>query len=120
MFAIRKEQYSVFEKNELKKFEDPTYLHLNELYPDQCQDLGEARLRSLIQYGIQRAASYELLAAGDVRTYIEVMMLLGSEFYKYPKYSWAEKLLTDKATNDPNVRVARVHETAVKLRSEKP
>ncbi len=119
MFTLRKEQFAVFERMEIAKFENPVYLRLNELFPEKCQDFGEALVRNLIRYGIQRAASYEILGAVDVRTYIDVMMLLGPDFDKDPNYPWAEKLLRDKNVTDPGVRVARVHETAVKLQSEK-
>jgi hypothetical protein len=119
MFAIRKEQFAVFERHEIAKFEGPCYLRLNEVFPGQCQDLGETRVRDMIRYGIQRAASYEIGASDDVRTYIDVMMLLGRDFDKDPNYPWARKLLCDENLKDPSVRVARVHEVASKLRSEK-
>jgi hypothetical protein len=120
MLTIRKEQFALFERSEITKFEEPTYLRLNELFPEKCQDLGETRLRKMIHYGIQRSSSYGITAADHVRTYIDVMMLLGPDFDKDPKYPWAEKTLGDKDySKDPKIRVARVHEEAVKLHSEK-
>ena len=114
MLTIRKEQFAVFEKHEIKKFEDPTYLHLNILYPERCQDIGEPRLRRMIQYGIKRAASYGIRLENDVRKYIEVMLLLGPDFDKDPKFPWAASLLNDKDLGDPKVKATRLHETARK------
>lgn len=117
MLTIRKEQFAVFQQHELGKFEDPTYLRLNELYPEKCQDFGETRLRRLIRYGVQRAASYKIGAPDDVRTYIDVMMLLGPDFDKDPAYAWAAEILNDAEVTNSNLRVTRLHETALKTRA---
>jgi hypothetical protein len=114
MLTIRKEQFAVFEKNEIKKFEDPTYLHLNILYPERCQDIGEPKLRRMIQYGVKRAFSYAIQLENDVRKYIEVMLLLGPDFDKDPKFPWATSILNDKNLSDPGIKATRLHETAVK------
>jgi hypothetical protein len=68
----------------------------------------------LIQYGIKRAASYGIQLENDVRKYIEVMLLLGPDFDKDPKYPWATSILTDKNLTDPKVKADRVYETARK------
>lgn len=114
MLAIRKEQFDAFEKQEVKKFEDPTYLHLNELYPDQCQHLGETKLRRTIQYGIKRAAAYGIQREDDVRKYVEVMVLLGPDFDKDPKFPWASSVLNDEKLKDPKAKATRLYETARK------
>jgi hypothetical protein len=119
MLTIRKEQYSVFEQNEILKFENPTYIHLNQLYPEQCQDLGEPRLRRMIKYGIQRAATYEIRTAESVHKYIEVMLLLGQDFDKDSNYPWAEKLLNDENLRNPKTKADRVHESALQYLSKK-
>jgi hypothetical protein len=114
MLTIRKEQFAVFQSNELTKFEEPTYLRLNSLYPAKCQDLGETHLRKLIRYGVQRAASYEITRTEEVRTYIDVMMLLGPDFDKDANYPWAKSLLQDEAVKDAKIKVDRLHQTAIK------
>jgi len=114
MFTIRAEQFAVFEKHEIKKFEDPTYLQLNITYPERCQDIGEPKLRRMIQYGVKRAAAYGIQLENDVRKYIEVMLLLGPDFDKDPKFPWAASLLNDKNLSDPKVKATRLYETAMK------
>lgn len=114
MLTIRKEQFAAFEKQEVKKFEDPTYLHLNKLYPVQCQNLGESKLRQMIQVGIKRAAAYGILREHDVRKYIEVMVVLGPDFDRDTKFPWASSLLNDEKLKDPKAKANRLYETAMK------
>jgi hypothetical protein len=114
MLTIRKEQFAVFEKEEIKKFEEPTYLHLNILYPERCQDIGEPKLRRMIQYGIKRAASHGIQLENDVRKYIEVMLVLGPDFDNDPHFPWAASILTDESLKDPKLKASRLHETAMK------
>lgn len=80
MLVIRTEQMEVLEAAAMRAFEDRTYKHLQRYFPRHCMLLGEEQMRRVIQQGWQKAKSYDLTAECCVRSYIELMCLLGSGF----------------------------------------
>jgi len=96
MLSMRRDQLAAFSQAEVNKFEDWMVAHLGRFFPRQCSKLGELQLRETIQYGIKRAASYELLAKRDVCKYIDVMIALGRDFDKDKRYPWAAQTLAKR------------------------
>src|SRR5581483_4821649 len=102
MLAVRAEQMALFSAAAEKQFEDWMVVHLNKFFAQKCSSLGEERLRELIRYGIRRASSYRVTIRREVCKYIDVMLVLGRDFDKDPKYSWAKETLD--ADIDPAVK----------------
>ena len=101
MLSMGKEQLAVFSQAEVRKFEDWMLSHLGKFFPRECRTMDETNLRDIIQYGIKTGASYGLFAKRDVCKYIDVMIVLGRDFPKNKRYTWAPDLLgrkTDSAT----------------------
>lgn len=69
--------------------------HLRQFFPDDCAELGDARLRDLIHWGIARAAHHGIEVEVDVCRYLDLMMALGQRFDSDPAYPWALPILSN-------------------------
>src|SRR3954469_13166811 len=92
---IRQEQMARLSRVHRRKFEDCVAEHLNRCFPDKCAVLGEARLRHVIRYGIERAASHGINLERDVCKFIDLMFAFGYGFDKSPDLPWVSPILED-------------------------
>jgi len=113
MLEIRPAQMKVFEEAALLRFEDEMVGHLRQLAPQHCNAVGEEGLRQVIRTGFKRAAGYSLTNRGPVRFYLDLMIMLGSDFDTDPQYPWAAALLKDSAIPDQMTRAERLYEKAM-------
>lgn len=113
MFKIRKEQLEAFKRVAVDNYEDRMVVHLKKFFPEQCAELGYAKIRETIQYGIRRAASYGIVAERDVCLYLDIMFTFGRDFDKDSKFPWAQHILNNKALSDPTARINRLHDVAL-------
>lgn len=111
MLNIRKEQMEALAQVAIRAFEDRTYAHLLEYFPNHCAILGEARMRQAIAFGWAKSASYGLTGECCIRTYIEFMCLLGSRFDTDPLLPWAREILEDR-TMEQVARGDRLYDRA--------
>ena len=113
MLEIRPAQMEVFQEAALLRFEDEMVGHLRQLAPQHCNAVGEEGLRQVIRTGLKRAASYGLTNRGPVRFYLDLMIMLGSDFDTDPQYPWAAVLLKDSAIPDQMTRAERLYKKAM-------
>lgn len=97
MLPIRSEQ---METLSVRGFEDRTLPHLQEFFPRHHAVLGEERLRHVISLGLGKARSYGVNAESNIRSYIDLMCLLGSGFDADPQMPWAAKILNDRTATE--------------------
>jgi len=100
MLKIRKEQYEELGKVSLKRFEDSMVEHIREFFPEQYDALGETVVRNVIEYGVDRAEAHGFETEPDVNMYIDLMLLLGSNFDTDPQLPWAAEILQEESTED--------------------
>jgi hypothetical protein len=93
MLIIRQEQLRAFSRAEVANFEEWMLAHLRKFFPAQCRAAGESGLQKMIRRGIERAASYRITTQRDVCKYIDLMVVLGSDFDTDPRLSWAKVIL---------------------------
>ncbi|HXM40647.1 MAG TPA: hypothetical protein VN924_05310 [Bryobacteraceae bacterium] len=94
---IRREQMEAFDAASRKAFEDSTYRHLQEYFPQHCELLGEDQMRRVIRHGWKKAEIHDLTDARCVRSYIEFMCQLGSGFDSDILLPWAAETLNDRS-----------------------
>ena len=102
MLTIRKEQIAVFRASMRGSFEDRMVVYLREDYPGDCETLGEAQTRRVIDLGIGRAAAHGFDTKGDVRDYICLMFRLGSYFDEDPFFPWVAQVLPEREGAAPS------------------
>lgn len=114
MLTIRKEQLAVFREPAINDYMKRTVIHLNERFPEKCEALGEAKVQETVKYGIQRSASYGITTEGDVRRYIDLMLMFGPDFDQNPGLPWAASILNNKALMNPTTKVNRLYKEVKK------
>lgn len=89
-------------------FEDRMLPHLQEFFPRHHAVLGEDPLRQVIRLGVPKAQSYGLDSESNIRTYIDLMCLLGSGFDCDPQVPWAARILNDRTETETG-RTKQLH-----------
>jgi len=120
MLKIRKEQDQELAKASLKSFEDRMVVHIRKHYPTHYEKLGEENTRVLIQYGIERAATYEVVSERDVCKYIDLMVSFGPDYDIDARHPWAAKALNDKRLKDPSVKINTTYDTGMESLRHSP
>jgi hypothetical protein len=113
MLTIRKQQFAVFQKAASEEFEARMMAHIQKFFPHRMAELGEASVRDLIRYGIERAASYRISQEPEVCKYIGIMVVFGRDFDRDPQLPWASAILREPNFPSSSVRVTELHKAAV-------
>jgi hypothetical protein len=113
MLRIRPQQMQAFAQATMANFETRMVAHLWQLAPQHCNAVGEEGLRQVVRTGFERAHSYGLTNRGPVRFYLDLMIMLGSDFDTDPQYPWAAALLKDAAIPDQMTRAERLYDKAM-------
>jgi hypothetical protein len=113
MLRIRKEQHEELGKVPLKRFEDSMVEHVKEFFPKYYEIHKEPLIRKVILYAVDRAESYRLITERDVCLYVNLVLLLGSNFDTDPQLPWAAAILNDETITDSDTRIERLHDKAM-------
>ncbi len=76
-------------------FVKSTLENLVQLFPDDPLVKDQAAMRELIEFGIARAAEYDIKRGREVSLFIFLTLDLGRDFEKQPENIWIEELLHD-------------------------
>ena len=109
MLQIRREQMDVFVSAALDTFERTMRDHAKAFAPGHCAALGDEGVARVVRLGLERARTHGFSKRGPARLYIDLMLLLGSDFDTDPQYPWAAEILTDSGTSDQMRRAELLH-----------
>ncbi len=88
---IRKEQ---MEAADLLGLEGYLLDHLRRFARDHVEAIDNKSLQQFVRLGMRNAASFGWKKRGPVEFFLEVMVMLGSEFHTDPQYPWAAASLS--------------------------
>ncbi len=114
MLTIRKEQLAVFREPAINDYIKRTVVQLIECFPEKCEAMGEPKVRETVKYGVQRSASYGITSEGDVRRYVDLMVMFGPDFDQDPQLPWAASILNNQAIINPTTKVNRLYKAVKK------
>lgn len=112
MLRIQKEQMAAFERESLLNFEEHVLRQVIAAHPVHHRILGETPLRAAVHLGFERAGRYGFRFARSLRTYVDLMFMLGSGFDTDPQLPWIAAVLADGARKDEAVRADLLFATA--------
>jgi hypothetical protein len=95
MIKIYKSQLDAFASISLRNFEGRMVKHLQCVFRDECEQIGETGIRKIIQHGMERSQHYGIVLEYDICLYLHVMLVLGEHFDEEPKFTWARAVLDD-------------------------
>lgn len=93
MLIIRPEQVKVLKQYMVRQFENKMLVHLRKNFPNETKKLSEDKLRAFIQTGIKGAKGYNIELEQDVQSYLEMMIIYGTDFDTNSKTAWAGEIL---------------------------
>jgi hypothetical protein len=114
MLTIRKEQMAVFREPAINDYVKRVVVHLSERFPEKCEALGDPKVSETVKYGIQRSASYGIATEGDVRRYIDLMIMFGPDFDQDPELPWASSILNNRTLINPTTKIERLYKAVKK------
>lgn len=113
MLKIRPEQMETLEQVRFKHFEDEMLKHIKEHFSNHWRMIGEIQLRKVIQYAAKQAKTYSLTTEREVCLYLNLMLLLGSDFDTDIQLPWAVKVLKEESTEVPFMKIKRLYQVAM-------
>lgn len=106
---IRRQQKQALAQQAMRNFQQRMYAHVNKVFLEDCERMGEQAVRELISKGTARAAEYGIETEYDVARYIDLMFILCEDFNTNPRLPWAGRILNDENMK-PTVKVDRLYE----------
>ena len=116
MFVLRKEILEALSKSAVESFEDRMVDHLKKSFPNTFAELGEFKIREMIQHGTDRAESYNIIGMRDIANYIDLQFALGRDFDVNPRMPWAQRILSDP--EPPEEKINRLYRYAKRFLEE--
>ncbi len=113
MLVIRQRQIVGLETLARRRFEDTLVDHVATYFPNHARVLGEPRVRQVIDYGLARARLHGFTSERNLCLYLDLMLMLGSNFDVDPQLPWAAEILMDPASEHPTLRIDRLTNAAM-------
>jgi hypothetical protein len=113
MLVIRQRQIVGLETLARRRFEDSLVEHIATYFPNLARMLGEPRVRHVIDYGLARARLHGFTSERNLCLYLDLMLMLGSNFDVDPQLPWATQILTDPVSEHPTLRIDRLTNAAM-------
>lgn len=88
MIHIRSSQMETFDAYSLNKYKVELCKHLTRYDSLLCEAAGSQALKEAVTLGLQRAHECGFTLNEPIRTYLEIMLALGSDFDRDPQYFW--------------------------------
>ena len=85
---IRSSQMDTLDAYSLKHYKSKLCRHLRQYDSLLCEAAGAEALEEAVDLGVQRAQECGFTLNGPIRTYLEIMLALGSDFDRDPQYFW--------------------------------
>ncbi len=105
MLVIRGPQIARLDTLSRHDFEDKLVEHVHTYFPNHARVLGEPRVRQVIDYGLARARLHGFTSERNLCLYLDLMLMLGSNFDVDPQLPWAAEVLTDPTIEHPTLRI---------------
>lgn len=116
MLVLRKEQVDQLQQAAKLRCADAILISLAGFPPPLFKTLEEEQRRAVIRFGMDRAEPHGLTSRDPVRLYLELMLLLGSQFDTDPQYPWAGQILAEPDQDAPMERAERLYQRAMDYR----
>src|ERR1700719_491066 len=105
---IRESQFQAFADGLRIQAENELVAHCHQFAPQSYRAAGENGVRQAVRLGFQRAQGYGFETQDHVRFYVDLMLVLGSDFDSDPQFPWAAEILQDPLSKT-HVRAIMLH-----------
>lgn len=105
MLVIRDAQLNRFAAEQMNRFEQRVFLHIQRWSPELAAQKGEAGLRPIIARSVERGRSFGLTAERQLALFTDVRIIAGEEFDS--AHPDAVRILADRQLNGDE-KIARL------------
>jgi hypothetical protein len=99
MLTIRREQLKAFEKAFEDRFIRQALLALTAEMPEQCEQLGKLRLRTLLEKAVLKCDRYGISEEDLIMQFARLQIDYGEDFDTSPQQPWALPILQNTASD---------------------
>ncbi len=92
--------------------------HLRTVFPEACNELGDAGLRREIKRSIEKANQHGFDCERDLALFVDLVFLLGQDFDQDPRMAWAGQILNDLSLTDNASRMDVLYDAAIEYLSK--
>ena len=117
MLRIRQEQIDQLEQGVMREVENRMVAHVRQYLPRYIKLLGEERLRTLARRALGRASAQGMVTESSATLFLDLMLLLGSDFDSDPQLPFVARVLGDPALGDEIERAAILYREAKQYRA---
>lgn len=119
MLTIRQNQIEVFKADQLEQFVREMIERLRQRFPEQMQGRPDEQLRALVEAGREKAQGHGLESRAQIRFFIDLMVIHGTQFDTSPVTSWAGEILGDDQLSAEE-KLRRLDEVQAMFDKERP
>ena len=93
MLIIRKEQMDALGAHMRARFESRMIEHIRNNFPDRTNNVSNEDIRTVMQYGTKKAEYYGIEYEGDIRRFIEYLVIYGTQLDAKEETRWMVDIL---------------------------
>ncbi len=97
MLTIRNAQLAVLAEARFEHYVDELAGLVARHWPEEFSAMGMEGARRLAEDAVVKAERYEIRGEAEVARYLNLMLALGRDFDRDPRYPWAGAILRDEA-----------------------
>jgi len=109
MLKLRKEHLAAFEAHVVSLFIARVSTHVKEVWPAECEDMGDATLKEIVRNAIQRGSALGLSTEHDLVRYVDLSFALARDFETSPLAMWTRPILADRSLV-PRMKLERLYQ----------
>lgn len=103
---------AVLGRERQRDFEDRMLSHIRLCLGALAGRRTDDELRDIVSSGVTHASEYGITYEYEVCLFVDVMLLLGTDFDNSATHPWAREILTDAARRGPRATVDLLYQTA--------
>ncbi|RZB35488.1 MAG: hypothetical protein SRB2_03081 [Desulfobacteraceae bacterium Eth-SRB2] len=104
MLVIRAEQAEALKVAAVNNFVKSMVAHIKEFFPNHFRVFTGKGAHVVAEYAVKRARRHDFVTERNVCLYLNVMLILGSNFDDDPQLGWTTRILKDEDITDPSDR----------------
>lgn len=112
LFVLREAQLAALSEQKTDDFKKRLHQHISNTYSDVVAELGPASTRETIEYGMERARAYQIVAESEVVAYVELVFRFGRDFDADPALPFADMILEQRMVYEREPTIKRFQKVA--------
>ena len=93
--------------------------HVHTAFPDLCATMGRRETAEKVKAAVEEAGSFGFTTHMDVQQFVDLVMVLGGNFWETPEFSWTQEVLNDSSPSRRAFRATWLADRVIQHLKEK-